>query len=370
MGMHLNVPEFQLSDREAREHRNRVWWTAYIFDRMWASRLGQPVSIQDDDIEVDLPSSDGLAGTDSGDFGDPEYLIANIRLAKLAGHIIASIYARRRQQGAFSQRVQQVLRDLRNWVKDLPNRLQLDTDEPSQTAPNLIVSLHLSFNQCVVLATRPILLQVLRTYRESWTNPPSDPKPQIPGSALALAETCIRCAQHSYRLLTEAWIDGSFATFSYFNTQYLFSAATILAISSLLNDRDSQNDGDDFEAAAQFLTQLEQNGNFAAKEFCRHIDAMRVSMKAISGRRDESSSDPRGVYPALTTPRMPGAIQEAGLPYIGSMVTAGMALAEPSLQELLSQPDFNLQFMDTPIYDDALQSLYWPELPTEGWMAG
>ncbi|KAJ9644500.1 hypothetical protein H2199_003463 [Coniosporium tulheliwenetii] len=314
MGMHLNVPEFQLSDREAREHRNRVWWTAYIFDRMWASRLGQPVSIQDDDIEVDLPSSDGLAGTDSGDFGDPEYLIANIRLAKLAGHIIASIYARRRQQGAFSQRVQQVLRDLRNWVKDLPNRLQLDTDEPSQTAPNLIVSLHLSFNQ--------------------------------------------------------AWIDGSFATFSYFNTQYLFSAATILAISSLLNDRDSQNDGDDFEAAAQFLTQLEQNGNFAAKEFCRHIDAMRVSMKAISGRRDESSSDPRGVYPALTTPRMPGAIQEAGLPYIGSMVTAGMALAEPSLQELLSQPDFNLQFMDTPIYDDALQSLYWPELPTEGWMAG
>lgn len=147
LGLHLDVPCSQLSDRGIREHRIRIWWTAFCFDRMWASKLGQPVSIQDDLIQVDLPSGEGLAGEYSGDFGDPDYLKACVQLAKLAEHVISSLYARRKQQGAFSQRVQQALRDLGKWVGDLPSRLQLATDVPSQTTPNHIIFMHLTFNQ-------------------------------------------------------------------------------------------------------------------------------------------------------------------------------------------------------------------------------
>lgn len=219
----------------------------------------------------------------------------------------------------------------------------------------------------MVLATRPVLLHVFRTYRESLRTPASSPAPPIPETALALAEACIRCARHSYRLLTESWIDGAFATFGYFDTQYLFSAATILAISSLMNGKDSQSDGDHFETAAQFLSQLEQNGNFAAKEFCRHIDAMKLIMRETGGGGTgalESSSTAASAIPG-------GAVQDSELPYAAgsSMVTAGMALAEPSLQEFLSQPDLDLRFIDTSIYDGGLQSLYWPDLRGEDWMA-
>ncbi|KAF7624676.1 hypothetical protein AFLA_009917, partial [Aspergillus flavus NRRL3357] len=42
MGLHLNIPESQLSNACEREHRNRVWWTAYTLDRMWAAKLGYP----------------------------------------------------------------------------------------------------------------------------------------------------------------------------------------------------------------------------------------------------------------------------------------------------------------------------------------
>lgn len=147
MGLHLSVPEHQLSDRGAREHRHRIWWTAYICDRMWASKLGQPASILDDDIEVDLPSSEGLTGPQARDFGDPDYIIASIRLARLATHIIASIYKRKGQHGAFSQRVQQALRNLRSWVEELPSHLQLDTEESLQAKSKPIIYLHLSFNQ-------------------------------------------------------------------------------------------------------------------------------------------------------------------------------------------------------------------------------
>ncbi|KAF4538390.1 uncharacterized protein LTHEOB_10736 [Lasiodiplodia theobromae] len=338
---------------------------AYICDRMWASKLGQPASILDDDIEVDLPSSEGLTGPQARDFGDPDYIIASIRLARLATHIIASIYKRKGQHGAFSQRVQQALRNLRSWVEELPSHLQLDTEESLQAKSKPIIYLHLSFNQFVVLATRPILLHVFRTYRESLRTPASSPTP-IPETALALAEACIRCARHSYRLLTESWIDGAFATFGYFDTQYLFSAATILAISSFLNSKDAQSDGDHFETAAQFLGQLEQNGNFAAKEFCRHIDAMRRIMQEARG------TETYAVNPsAPQSSAAAGVVQGEEVQYTpGSMVTAGMALAEPSLQEFLSQPDIDLRFIDTSIYDGGLQSLYWPELRGEDWMGG
>ncbi|KKY26037.1 putative fungal specific transcription factor [Diplodia seriata] len=218
----------------------------------------------------------------------------------------------------------------------------------------------------VVLATRPILLHVFRTYRESLRTPANSPTPPIPETARALAEACIRCARHSYRLLTESWIDGAFATFGYFDTQYLFSAATILAISSFLNSKDAQSDGDHFETAAQFLGQLMQNGNFAAKEFCQHIDAMRRIMQEARG------TEPYGADPsAAQASAAAGAVQGEEFQYTpGSMVTAGMALAEPSLQEFLSQPDIDLRFIDTSIYDGGLQSLYWPDLRGEDWMAG
>ncbi|KAF2089029.1 hypothetical protein K490DRAFT_37986, partial [Saccharata proteae CBS 121410] len=370
MGLHVNIPESLLNDRGTREHRNRVWWTAYYFERMWASKLGEPASVHDDDIEVNLPSPLGLDEYPKGDFGDHLYLITRLRLARLAGHIIAFIYGRRMQKGAFSQRVQQTLRDLRSWVQELPEELQLEKGEASQATPNHVVSLHLCFNQLVMLATRPVLLRVLRIYKESSKTPSAEPVAPLSETALALAEACIRCARHSYRLLTDCWIDGWFATFDYFKAHYLFTAAIILAISSLMKGKDSQNDGDYFETAAQFLDQLDQNGNFGAKDICPHMEAMRDILKSNPCRNERASSDSFTANPPIPVSALPNAMQDVGFFYSpGSMVTAGMALAEPSLQEFLAQPNLDLDLGETPLYDDALQGLYWPDLRDHGWMA-
>ena len=110
-----------------------------MFDRLWASKMRHPVTIQDDDVEVDRPSS--ISGTQNHeDFGDHEYLIASIQLAKLVGRTTASIYSRRRQQGSFSQRVQYSLKELTNWVEQMPDHLQIQTDSISNTASDAIPS--------------------------------------------------------------------------------------------------------------------------------------------------------------------------------------------------------------------------------------
>ncbi|KAF4446755.1 hypothetical protein F53441_9689 [Fusarium austroafricanum] len=344
MGLHLNVPESQLRDAGAREHRNRVWWTAYSFDRMWASRLGHPVAIQDDDIEVDFPTD-----IPSDDFPDSSYTIASIRLARLSARVINSIYTRKPQKKTLSQRVQEALRDLRAFVEELPAHLHIEPTDAPEPSPKPL-SLHLYFNQVAITATRPILLHVLRTHVAAWDTQPRT-EPQIPVSAMTLSEACVRCARHSCRLLIDCWIDGSFATFDYFYTQYLFSSATVLAISSLIDGKDCRADKEQFESAAQFLAQLKENGNFAAEEFCRHVDAMKVCMRAVEARRGQFT------------------VLEGIDVFAGVNPTAGMALSEPSLQELLSQPVLDLQFIDASMYHDGAQGLYWPDISPESWSA-
>ncbi|WYZ37971.1 hypothetical protein EsH8_II_001477 [Colletotrichum jinshuiense] len=366
MGLHLNVPESQLRDAGAREHRVRVWWTAYIFDRMWAAKLGHPVAVQDVEIEVNLPSNPMVHASISDDFADASYFIASVKLARVLGRVVPSIYRRKGQQTSLSHRVQEALKDLRGWSEELPPQLHIDSKATTSELTPKPISLHLNFNQCAVSTTRPILLHVLRAHVASWGTM-ATPEPQIPATAVTLAEACIRCARHSCRLLTECWIDGSFATFDYFYTQYLFSAATILAISSLLNGKESHNDREQFEEAAQFLSQLKENGNFAAEEFCQHIDAMKATMAAAQVRRGGFAvpGDPSAIM-SDSTAAFTDAVS-ISQPFAAQNTTARMALSEPSLQELLAQPILDLQFIDASIYNDGAQGLYWPDFSPESW---
>ncbi|KAG7059657.1 hypothetical protein JMJ78_0014946 [Colletotrichum scovillei] len=313
MGLHLNVPETQLRDAAAREHRVRVWWTAYIFDRMWAAKLSHPVAVQDIDIEVDLPSNPVVDDNIADDFADASYFVASVKLAGLLGKVVPSIYRRRLQDTSLSHRVQEALKDLRGWSAELPPQLHIDSKPTSERMPKPI-SLHLNFNQA------------------------------------------------------KCWIDGSFATFDYFYTQYLFSAATILAASSLLSGKESHNDREQFEEAAQFLSQLKDNGNYAAEEFCHHIDAMKPTMAAAHVRRGDFAV--AGDSAALlndTTAAFTDAAVNLNQPFAEQNTTAGMALNEPSLQELLAQPLLDLQFIDASIYNDGAQGLYWPDFSPESW---
>lgn len=144
MGLHLSA-DVNVQDSTMQEHRKRVWWTAYIFDRMWASKVGLPPSIGDEEIFVQLPVSMDMAHCD--DFSDPEYLIASVRLARLAGEIISSIYRRKGSDKPFSKRVHATLQQLHSWAANLPTHLQLNAQQDAPETLGHIISLHLSFHQ-------------------------------------------------------------------------------------------------------------------------------------------------------------------------------------------------------------------------------
>jgi proline utilization trans-activator len=144
MGLNLNVPDGLYSNPLAREHRTRLWWTAYTLDRTCCSKLGHPASIADDDILVDYPSGDLLDA--STDFEDVDYARKSLELARLSQQTRQQLYSRRKHHVPFAQRVQTTLKNITKWMETLPPRLQWETDRVS-VQPNSVVYLHLRFNQ-------------------------------------------------------------------------------------------------------------------------------------------------------------------------------------------------------------------------------
>lgn len=192
-------------------------------------------------------------------------------------------------------------------------------------------------------------------------------------------DTCVTCARHTCRLLSSCWISGAFPPLYHDLTQYLFSALTVLAVSSLLNHEDALSDKEWFEESVQLLEQLKDSGNLPAREFHRHVKLITNALtKVEEGRRDlktrrthltRSSNQGKGVITAGVTDT--AAVQHGValiMPGINATAeTAEAALAEPSLQEFLLQPAVDMQFPDVTFdFFTEGNGLYWPELDLPG----
>jgi hypothetical protein len=369
MGLHLNIPAAQLSDPVHREHRNRVWWTAYIFDRMWATKLGCPPAIQDEDVKVDLPSTPAVSGSLADDFAFAGYYVACVKLGGIAMDTVRSIYTGKDQANTLFNKVHQRVKQLKAWVEELPPCLHMDTTlGPNPNYHNYdLLTLHLTLNQTIILATRPILLYGLLLHNRS--RPPN--KQQIPAPAKPLIDACVRCARHSCRILAESWVSGAFPALYHDLTQYLFSALTVLAASSLLGGGSPDGGAGDreaFEDSVRLLAQVRDSGNFPAREFARHAELIAAAVRRAEERGGKHGGEPAwregastGSEPARCGFTGSGPARARG--DAGVAVTAETALAEASLQDLLMQPAVDMQLPDAGF--DLFTSedgLYWSEL--------
>lgn len=150
IGLHLKVPLNQLPNPEVREHRNRIWATAQLLDGGWSAMLGQPVDFKDEDSNTTLPCSDTSHLTAEGaaeDFADGDYHAASLQVANIGSRIAASLYRGRNQHDGFSSRVQQALRDLSNWVQNLPDHLRAVMEDATTDTPMPIITLFLYLQQ-------------------------------------------------------------------------------------------------------------------------------------------------------------------------------------------------------------------------------
>ncbi len=138
-----DIPECKCPDPVDRQHRTRLWWAIYVFDRMYGSKVGWPIQIADDDIHVEMPSK--VPGDIHDDHAsDTEFLVASVELAKITGQVIDQVYSRKKYADSFLQREKKLLIALKEWCVALPPLIRLNRDGP---VPKNVISLHLQFNQ-------------------------------------------------------------------------------------------------------------------------------------------------------------------------------------------------------------------------------
>ncbi|SCO78579.1 uncharacterized protein FRV6_02792 [Fusarium oxysporum] len=242
------------------EHRVRLWWTVYIFERSSSARLGLPAAIQDADIHVRMPSSDHLSPDVLQQLGPPDHLVAHVNLARITGLIK---YDDRGPLNAntdtFVEHLRAVLQRLRKWDSHVPSSLRW-----SPGASRSVASLQLHFNQCIILTTRPVLFDALKAKVSG------DPSPQSTASSVTdtlktLAEACTSAARTSNTIFSHLFVENSLALRGYFDAHHLFASTLVIAISSILSPNAS--DSDAVQTALQLMKLMKDSGNVAAANY-------------------------------------------------------------------------------------------------------
>ncbi|KAJ5782065.1 hypothetical protein N7457_003839 [Penicillium paradoxum] len=365
LGLNHNIPEGICPDPVQREHRTRLWWAIYSLDRMYGSKVGWPVQIADEDVYVEMPSN--VPGDIHDDHtSDTEFLVASIQLARITGQVIDQVYSRKRFPESFLQREQRLLLSLKEWCCALPPHIRLNRDGP---IPKNVISLHLQFNQCIMLASRPILLHTLIQATCHEPNQDEGTRTNIRQTLKTLSDACIHAARHTHSLIIEEWTNGSLPVFGYFYAHYLFSSALIMVISSLVYPENS-NDFALFEAAFEILRTMSSHGNLAATEFYDNLEGLKQCLDTrISSEIDHTQNASSRIADTLTDGLMMPSSQLGTLGNIASMTEAtastnsnstnDMAFLGESMEEFLAQPDVDFDLL-APSLADAVYS--WPNL--------
>ncbi|PYI33575.1 hypothetical protein BP00DRAFT_423991 [Aspergillus indologenus CBS 114.80] len=365
VGLNYNIPVTQWPDPTAREHRVRLWWTIYIFDRSWSLKLGLPVQINDEAIHVDLPTNLDST-TYHNEFLDSSYQVAFVKLARISSTIMRTIYSRSNFTETFLQREQKILLALQQWTQSLPDHLHLQT---TRHYPKCTILVHLQFNYCVILAIRPILLTLL----DHLSPIPAPDEPAIPATLTALKDACIHSARHTLTLCTIEWTNGASSTYGYAFAQYIFTAALILLISSLLPGGTAE-DLASVETAIEMLSSLVANGSLVADDLFHHL--VRAQHCLRSGRFASRVAKQRGLSLSLASPAhspFPAVLSSDGqadyLPSTGPFDAAGaavesayMVLDRPLMQDFLTQEVGELGLFDAGEMAGMGTDL-WPGLP-------
>ncbi len=305
--MHRSAARHTTLTPVERESRRRTWWVLYFFDRFSASKLGQPIAVRDEDIDVEMPSMDGLTKDEMAEFLDPRNLMINIKLARIIGNIrkssspvyvipglsdsyilpslVTQIYGiPKATKGLYINQVHSILKQLRAWHDDLPSEMRVK----ERGTPRPVASLHLAYNQCIIQTTRPVLLHLFKMQFQlgSRTREDVTPRQSVSSITLALAESCVNAAQASSHIVESLFLDGSIATFGYWDAHHIFSAAMILIMSAMM--KPTAVNSDHLETLLSALRSLKNDGNIPAVDFCErlsHIQA-RVSTLRAMGRFD------------------------------------------------------------------------------------
>ncbi|KAJ5116279.1 hypothetical protein N7456_000627 [Penicillium angulare] len=223
-GLHTDLPEEELGFKTVNRCRN-VWWTLYVMDRHISSSLGLPMTIQDNDITTVLNSTRGGSRHDAT-------LCLHVKLSYLFTSILSSIYKNEKTElGTFLEKTRTILQTMTVYAREIEEIVHPKNSASVETMPKGTRYITLLYHQCVMIATRPLLLSVLKERLERLGQQEDDWQSFL-APTKALISTGIKSAIKTLQILSDE--DSLLEVFLPFEMEVTYGAALHLMMAKTL----------------------------------------------------------------------------------------------------------------------------------------
>ncbi|TID28942.1 hypothetical protein CANINC_002210 [Pichia inconspicua] len=236
LGMHVDVGKDNLNRFEL-EHRRRLWWTVYMYERMLALKAGLPLSLTDEDISTELPTDFDMSNPEPGCenyiFPEAEFISNCVKITKINANILRKLYNRQPSSNILPI-VHEMVVSLLKWKKSLPNDINCDYSQQNLDISRLVVNMMTEYFQGVNLAVRPLLFHfVIENLKSAKAKNMkffdlSTYSPVI----LALLNASFQASINTIRSLWAILPENMVAMFGYMDREYLFNATATLVLFS------------------------------------------------------------------------------------------------------------------------------------------
>ncbi|VUC26729.1 unnamed protein product, partial [Clonostachys rosea] len=249
---------------------NRLWWTVYMQERRLAAATGNPSGINDEAIELSLP-------TNAPGFGPAAPLCTNIKIGRVVGRIISDLYGKEPEtEQAFVSNVQDIVQTLYDISQEIPSELDISMrNSGSDLSLRTTAMLHLMLYQATLLTIRPIMLHVTQLILENDISPEEELSKTPLGK---LTETCIEAARRMLKAIIILKSKDMLVIFGFFDLESAVSAAVVMILMALYNsacpDQDRLHPAPGLNDALEVLQFLVDKGNIFA--FQRLQEAQRL----------------------------------------------------------------------------------------------
>lgn len=275
LGWHVDAEKENLNRFEL-EHRRRIWWTVYMYERMLSSKAGLPLSFADDSVSTELPidfnpdlSDFPLDDNDVRGyyiFPSAEYINNCVAITQINAIILSSLYTKQPTVNILPV-VSDLVHKLMTWKTLLPDFLKVDFSVENLRVSRLIVNLMTEYFQGMNLAVRPLLfhfatkkLQELKL--KNTVNKYVD-LTKYSKNVLTLLNASFQASINTIKSIWALLPENMVALFGWMDREYLFtSASTLILFNASFGVHDATKDH--LDHALTIFTKMKKLGNYPA----------------------------------------------------------------------------------------------------------
>lgn len=273
LGWHVDADMENLNRFEL-EHRRRIWWTVYMYERMLLSKAGLPLSFADDSVLTELPfdfkvdaesfPADGSDVRGYYIFPSAAYINNCVTITQINAIILSLLYTKQPKANILPV-VSDLVQRLMGWKNALPDFLRVNFASEPLEISRLIVNLMTEYFQGMNLAVRPLLFHfATKKLREL----------QLQGlqyldlskylrNVLVLLNASFQALINTVKCIWALLPQNMVALFGWMDREYLFtSASTLILFNASFGVHDATRTH--LDHALTIFTKMKKLGNYPA----------------------------------------------------------------------------------------------------------